>query len=820
MPRSDHSRWWLAAELVVALALVATPWSLGGAPAWTLWLLVGAGALALVLWNVGAARNHRRWSFHPVLILPAGVVAVAALQLVPLPPGVLGVLSRPAAELREFALVPLGLTGWRPVSLDPPATARALARFIGLGALLFVAWKLGRRAEVRHRLLALQALVGVTIAVTGLGHLLAGADSLFGLHHFTATLALITPFGNTNHLAAFLALSATIALGLALDTKSRDVAIAWAAAAFVCGLGVFLSGSRGGVVTFVATWVLVGAALLARRGGGLRAVVPWVVIGGTVLFAGLLAFEQLVARAETVASVEKLRRTKLELWPMLLEGTTQAWPLGFGAGAFENGFTRWQTEQLDVTFTHPENIWFQAMADFGVPLTLGLVLFAVWLVRRTWVAVTALELERTALLAVVGLLLHDVFDFALELQACALGGAVSFGLVLGAAGTAEEKRHVGWAGAVRAALVGLVALAVLRFGLPTHAAAEARVAQVIRERQVVELVRATAVEAISRHPSDWVLYGDVAGDFAQRADPRETLAWVNRLLFLRPGDARAHVAAAQALLRLKEPVQALGELKLAWALGDTSSVDLGLAVALRHGANWDRLLLDKPGHLTLLWERLRAGRHDAEALALLDSVDVSAVGEAVHTEAAVLRVRHESELGDPGRALAAWERLPEVERSAAGQQRVRVALLERLGRDGEALTAMERLVSREPGDLSLVLGLVDMLARRGRPTAAREVLERARPYFVGPNRAVLFQKEAALLVAEERWGRALEALETAARLEPTRADLHYQMAHVYERMGSLPSALEAIRKGRLLDSPAGAKAQDVNVARLERLLAQ
>ncbi|MGV3625166.1 MAG: tetratricopeptide repeat protein, partial [Archangium sp.] len=88
-------------------------------------------------------------------------------------------------------------------------------------------------------------------------------------------------------------------------------------------------------------------------------------------------------------------------------------------------------------------------------------------------------------------------------------------------------------------------------------------------------------------------------------------------------------------------------------------------------------------------------------------------------------------------------------------------------------------------------------------------------------RSTLYQREAALLVAEQRWGRALEALQTASRIEPTRADLHYRMAETLERMGSLHSAIDEIRKGRLLDSPDGAKAQDANLARLEAaMLAQ
>lgn len=814
MPRSDHSRWWIAAEIALALALVVTPWSFGGAPAWTLWLVLALAATAVLTWTIGASKHHRRWSFHPVLWLPALAVLLCVVQLLPLPPPLLAVLSAPAAELREFTLVPLGFEGWRPITFDVPATSRALGRFIALGGLLFVSLELGRLEAVRWRLLALQALMGVAVAVVGFGHLLAGAEALFGAHHFTATLTLITPFGNTNHLAAYLALSGTVALGLAVATKSRDVAIGWAAAALVCGVAVFLSMSRGGIATFVATWVLVGAALLAARGGGLRAVVPWVVMGATVLFAALFAFEQLVSRAETVATAEKVRATKVELWPMLWEGELKTWPLGMGAGAFELGFARWQTQQPDVTFTHPENIVLQALADWGLPVTAVLLLASLWLVRRLWVSVWSMPLERTALLALVGLLLHDVFDFSLELQALAVAASVLLGVVAGSASRSERLR-VGWRGPLYAGAVLGVAAVALWTGQPAHTSAEQALRQAITERRPVDDVRAQAVRLVRRHPADWVLYADTATDLSRRGAPREALAWINRWLFLRPADPRARLAAAQALLRLNQPMQALGELRAAFELGDGTAVDLAIAVAARHHA-WDRILVDRPGHLTTLWQRAKSLE---QAQAMLDAAEVSAAGDVVRQEAMVLRVQQAARGGDLVAALAAWERLPESERASLPQQLLRADLLGQVGRGDEALALLETLGARWPNDLTLSMRLVDAYAARGRPVAARETLERARPFFSGPaQRSTLFQREAALLMAEQRWGRALEALQTAARIEPTRADLHYRMAEVYERMGSLHSAIDAIRRGRLLDSPEGAKAQDGNLARLEALM--
>lgn len=816
MPASDHSRWWLAAEAVLALALLALPWSFGGAPAWTLWLVVGLGAAALLLWVIGASRNHRRWGPNLLLLLPAATLGVASVQLLPLPPAVLAVLSPPGAELRDFALVPLGLERWRALSMDAPSTARALARIIGLGSMALVSLELGRQAHVRRRLLAVLALSGVSIAVCGFGHLLANVDALFGVHHFYATVSLLTPFGNTNHLAAWLTLTGTVALGLALDAKSRDSAIGWAAAAFACGVAVFLSYSRGGIGSFVATWGLVGAAVLARKGGGIRSVLPWLAIGATVAFAGLLSFEQLLARADTVSSIEKLRSTKVELWPMLTRGGLHYWPLGLGLGAFELGFSRFQDQQLDVTFTHPENVALQWVSEAGLPVAVGLAVVVVALFvrarRETW----DLPLERTAMIAIAGVLLHDVFDFSLELNALAVGVAVTAGLVCAVGRENAGRLAVRRGGPVAGVALSALALVAATAGLPAHSVAERALAEAIASGQTVEAVRARAVASIDRHPADWVLYANVGTDMARRGRPREALAWINRLLFLRPSDARAHVAAGQALLRLGRPQQALGELRMAWALGDSASIELGVSVAAKENA-FERVLLETRGHLSSVYRLLRVRGRDADAVRLLDAAEAAALPDEVHAELRVLRVQHAAETGDAEEALARWSELPDGERRKSDLVLVRVQALRKLGRVDEAAAELERLSNREPTNTAAAFLLAELLEGNRQLSAARQVLGRIRSLASSQDvRSRTFQLEARTWMTEERWPRALDALQTASRIEPARADLHYRLAEVYERMGSLHSALDEVRRGRLLDTPEGAKAQDSWVLRLEK----
>ncbi|MFP2964450.1 O-antigen ligase family protein, partial [Myxococcus sp. 1LA] len=376
---------------------------------------------------------------------------LCAVQLVPLPAGVLRLLSPEAAALREFALVPLGLEGARPVSLDPSATWRELAKHLAYLLAFLAAVQVCRSRDSRERLLAAVVFTGAGLTVVGLGHALLGVKSLFGLLSWThARPPLVTPFGNPNHLAAFLALASTVGVGLALSRRQQARTWPYALAAGLSGLGVVLSLSRGGIAFFAFGQVLLAVLLLRRRHAAGEGAPPvWArstaaLLGllGVLMVGAYAAADGLWAEARTADSVEKLRQSKVALWPML-SGAARAFPmLGVGRGAFEVAFPRYQTEPNPNTFTHPENAVLQVATELGA---LGLVLLAVavWgfmrLLRRE-----GLETVDLAVLAGVAALgLHDLFDFSLELPACAVAALV----VLGAVARPRERASTeerGW----------------------------------------------------------------------------------------------------------------------------------------------------------------------------------------------------------------------------------------------------------------------------------------------------------------------------------------------------------------------------------------
>jgi tetratricopeptide (TPR) repeat protein len=824
--RARVSRYALGAEAALAMLVVLLPLALGSAPTWVLWPLVVLAGLALVLACVGARRQ--RQSLHlPLLALPLGAGAVLCLlQLVPLPPGLLAVLSPEAAALRDFILVPLGLDGPRPLSLDPPATWRELARHVAYLLTFIAAVQVCRSRRARRRLLSTLAATGAVVAALGLLHALLGLTRLYGVLSFLhARPPLVTPFGNPNHLAAFLGLSSTVALGLSLSSGSRARAAAFLGASVLGGAGVLLSLSRGGIVFFVFGLLAFALLLQLRRRAGKEGARTWRG-SGTVLLCllavlavgGYVAAERLSAELETADSVEELRRSKVELWPMMAEAA-RAFPLGLGRGAFEAAFPRYQTQLALHTFTHPENGVLQLATELGV---LGLVLLAVmlWgfarLLRRE--GLEAVELA--VLVGVAALGLHDLFDFSLELPASAVAALVALATVARPESPARSESPRGHAPLSVLAVGGVltaVALAALVPGWHTLSEAEEELGALVAARAPLAEVRARGLALIDRHPADHALQV-LLGSACVGAGPSgaaEALAFANRALFLRPLDAGAHRVAARALLVLGHRTQAFLEYRLGFEAGDRELLwreALGRARTLEE---LRALTPDSPGEaVRFASELLRAGRHE-EALPWLawarerfaEAPEVTGLWER---EARLRLERRELAEAEVASAEVS-HRAPDV----LSSHLLRADVLGAQGRNEEALASLEALRVRFPDNAELAFTLARLQTDQGLTRRARETLHQVSPFLSNlEQRARLFSLEGASFEKEGYRARALESWRSVARIQPD-PNHWFKVASLHESLHQLDAAARAVREGLRLLPPERRSEGEAWVARLE-----
>ena len=805
------------AATVALVATVAGPtlW-LGGAPpgAAVLAAVLSATALALLV-----ASDSGRLVVPPLALLPLSVAGLCALQLVPLPPALLALLSPPLGELRAFALVPLGLDGWRPLSHDPPATAAARAGSLSAAAALVAAAGLCRSRTRRRQLAAGIGLTGLAVALIGFGHALADASTLFGVYRFqNGLLPFLTPFGNPNHLAAFATLASALLLGLAADSHpQRPRQALWLAAAVAVGAAAFLSLSRGGIAFWCAGQLALLLLLLRRRdarGTAGRAIPVALAVGAVALVAGYLALDRIGAELATVDTAEKLRSSKIDLWPMFSRPALAAWLTGLGRGTFAVAFPRWQTPHSTLTFTfeYPENLPLQLATELGIPAAVGLVAVAAWATLRTARAGNG-PLVLAAWAGVGALVLHDLFDFALELPACATAAAVALGIASGPWVEQHERPLRRTPALAGLGVLALLAVLGLVRGTDSAARAEARLAA--HATGDAASVRDEARALVDRHPADAVLYRIAGWTEATRpgGQPRVALAWLNRALFLQPLDPDTHRVVARALFQLGAATQALVEERLALESGaETATV---LAESLPRARDVDalwNLVGETPSHVDLIVPELwRRGRID-DARGLLDRALLAFEGRPESAALTVTAARIRLQTGDPAGALVL---LDTAEQAGQDVALPRAEALARLGRRRDAIRTLESAIARKPGDAEIAFALAGYLVAEGRPALARAALERIQPFLgAGGPRTRLVLTQAETYRVEGRYGRALDLVQTAMRLAPGEPGLHRQAAELYE---ALKRPREALHEVEVAVSLSGQDADTGTRAWMDRL---
>lgn len=559
----------------LGMAFVVTPLLLGGVHAEVnaaLGMYLGS-MLLLWLWLKG----HRHPS--PVTV-PWMVVAAAflltALQLIPCPTFLVELLSPGTKGMFDLP------TGVRPTfvsfSMDPSGTCHELLK---LGVLFFGAW-LGvlffSGTRNQRSLFVWISLAGLTVVLVGLLHGLIRVDRPWGSYGpFAARHLLVSTFVNANHMAGFLGFASLLAFGLAVTAKG-GVRFLHLGNAVVCGMGVFLSLSRGGILAFGACLVFLGAGLalvgrLPHKG------MIWIELGAVaaILLAGFLGFATIANEMLSLGTDTAFQKTEL-LRPVA--SIMSDFPvLGVGKGGFLAIFPKYLPEELFYTFGHLENEWLQMLVDFGpflgALLLLGFGFGFVLLLRR----IAGDLLKVAAASALLFLILHNVTDFNLSITAVSLPAIVVFAVFSGPfpihPGSFSLAKKISargdlisgwWIKKSWAVVTSLVCMCVMILCVVPAIHQELpedtrRLKRLFSDKNVpYEEVQ----KIILRHPADYFLPLLVAKQLLKNPESaQEALAWVNQSMKLSSNFPPAHRLAGRALLFLGATDQALWEYTMA-----------------------------------------------------------------------------------------------------------------------------------------------------------------------------------------------------------------------------------------------------------------
>lgn len=368
--------------------------------------------LVLIFWAVDSLRSGVvRYSLSLLQVPFYAAAAYGIIQVIPF-----GWIT----DVSGVSSVP------RTISFDPFWTQVAAVHFLAIGFLFSASLVLLDSTKRISRLATVITVFGFGYAFFAILQSVLSPDKIYGIYDA------LTPFGsfvNRHNFAAAMEMMVAIPLGMLFTGAIRpDKRLLYIIAIALMGTALLLSGSRGGLMAFLAAIIFL--ALITTRGSGAKKLVLRVamsllllaaVVGGAIFVGGDTSLTRIVDTAGT----KDVTTGRFEIWEITLQMIAADMPFGSGLGAFGVAYSRFDTASGLARVEQAHNDYLQVVADAGIPgLLIGLFfLYLVYVTGR--LALRAKNLTRRgiaagALAGIFAVLVHSLFDFVLHTTAVSI----------------------------------------------------------------------------------------------------------------------------------------------------------------------------------------------------------------------------------------------------------------------------------------------------------------------------------------------------------------------------------------------------------------
>jgi tetratricopeptide (TPR) repeat protein len=468
--RIESSKFDSIIEWLLVCLLAFMPLAFGVVQAWSEMIVVALSGVIVLCFLLKLVFNRHSeiiwsWSYIPIGLF----IFIVILQLIPLPVGIVSVISPNTAALKTELLGDLPQTDnalkSMTLSFYPNATKHDLRLILAVAGVFIVVLNVFRSPERIKRLLMAITIIGAAIAAIALTQNIFGNDKIYWLISSSHCKGYSGPFVNHSNYGQFMNLSIGAALGwlcvklngafAGKKAKLPDVVnylstgpgkSLWLLAAMIglCMATLFVSLTRGGVVSMLIAMIL--TTLLFASKQSCRSYSWIMVIIALVAFTCVLyvSFDAVYDRLASLKDFDNAQGSRLQM----LKDTLVAWtrfPItGTGLGTYSVVYPMFDRSTNAGIAAYAENEYAQVLAETGL-VGLGLLIFLGIIVLSSLgknlcsSGQPALHQSGTGpvcsaayglCFGIIAILIHSLSDFGQHLPANAMLSAIFCALLL------------------------------------------------------------------------------------------------------------------------------------------------------------------------------------------------------------------------------------------------------------------------------------------------------------------------------------------------------------------------------------------------------
>jgi O-antigen ligase len=331
------------------------------------------------------------------------------------------VISPLLLPLAAFSLVALGQWFFR-TTASPYNTRIELLLVLASVILLFLAVQAFRTLEDWRGFVWFGMSLGFLVSIFGILQHLTFNGKLYWIREMRYGGIPFGPYVNRNHFAGFAELVIPLALvPLVLGRVRRERRVVVGLFAILPVTALFLSASRGGIVSFAVQLSVLALFMIRRRAWGKQLFAGAAVLLLASLLVTWLGVGQILQRFSSLQTLEvtsgKRASMRRDTWHIFLDHPVA----GTGLGTLQIVFPPYETLYDGKIVNHTHNDYLEALAETGLLGGLCCAWFLGILAIQSMKRVRQLNhsfvgaLQLAGLVACAGLLVHALVDFNLHI---------------------------------------------------------------------------------------------------------------------------------------------------------------------------------------------------------------------------------------------------------------------------------------------------------------------------------------------------------------------------------------------------------------------